>query len=166
MKKVFVFILIALFCYSVAQAQVKKRKIPFLPYTGMPIQSQPTVISSTGQTVTAPAANSYETVYFNKGSSSLRKDQKQRIIRIGKRLEKEGGSHYSVVAFTTPEISADLARMRAETVVQALSDFRIGSPVIHFEHRKSPVINPNRVEVYMRASTDSLGTASSNFGQR
>ena len=164
MKVLFVFILIGLLTSDIAMAQTLKRKVPFLPYTGM-TTSVP-VTASGQESVTTPTGNSYETVYFNKGSSSLRKDQKQKIIQIGKRLQKEGASHYSVVAFSTPNISSDLAQKRANAVIQALSDFKVGSPVLHIEHRKSPVINPNRVEVYMKASTHSLGTASSNFGQR
>lgn len=164
MKKLFVFILIGLLSSTVLQAQTRTRKVPFLPYTGMATTVSGSAVGTTA--VSTPASNPYETVYFNKGSSSLRKDQRQKLIQIGKRLEKEGGSHYSVVAFTTPNISSELARKRADTVIQALSDFKVGSPVLHFEHRKSAVINPNRVEVYMKASTNSLGTAGSNFGQR
>ena len=163
MKKIFGFMLLGMLISSFAMAQIKTRKVPFLPYTGM---TTVPVSSETSRPVArAPASNPYETVYFDKGSSSLRADQKQKLVQIGKRLEKEGSGHYSVIAFTTPNISKDLAERRAEIVVQALSDFRVGSPVIHYEHRKSAVINPNRVEVYMRASTHSLGTTSSNFGQ-
>lgn len=166
MKKTFCFMLLGMVVSGFAMAQTKTRKIPFLPYTGM--ATTPTVSATAHPTATtsAPATKPYETVFFNKGSSSLRADQKKKMIQIGKRLEKEGGSHYSIIAFTAPNISSDLARMRAETVVQALSDFKVGYPVIHYEYRSSPVINPNRVEVYMKPSVKSLGTASSNFGQK
>ena len=164
MKKLSVFILFGLLACNIAMAQTVKRKVPFLPYTGMTTSVAPT--ASGRIAISTPASNPYETVYFNKGSASLRKDQRQNLAKIGKRLQREGGKHYSIVAFSTPEISSDLAQKRANTVIQALSDFKVGSPVVHIEHRASPVINPNRVEVYMRASTNSLGTASSNFGQR
>ena len=50
-------------------AQPKTRKIPFLPYTGMP-----TTATSSGSGVSNAQ---YETVYFKKGSAALRADQKK-----------------------------------------------------------------------------------------
>ena len=166
MKKIFCFILLGMVVSGFAMAQTKTRKIPFLPYTGM--TTTPTVAATARPvtTTSAPTSKPYETIFFNTDSSSLRADQKKKMMKIGKRMEKEGASHYSVVAFSTPNISSDLARRRAETVVHALSDFNVGYPVIHYEYRASSVINPNRVEVYMKPSVDSLGAASSNFGRR
>jgi hypothetical protein len=164
MKKLLGFVLIGLFFSSLAFAQAKIRKIPFLPYTGT------TVISENTAQTEAKRKNmenkDYETIYFKKDSYSLRNDQKEKIVKFAKRLKKEGGHHFSVIAYTTPQISPELARSRANTVIQALSDFKVGSPVIHYEYRESQVVNPNRVELHVEALTNSLGSASSNFGRR
>ena len=164
MKKLLGFVLIGLLFSSFAFAQAKTRKIPFLPYTGTTVIPEKTAQSETKRRNTEN--DDYETIYFKKDSYSLRKDQKEKIVKFAKRLRKEGAHHYSVVAYTTPDISSELARSRANTVIQALSDFKVGSPVVHYEYRESQVVNPNRVEIHINASTNSLGSASSNFGRR
>lgn len=163
MKKLLVFILFSLYTISVAEAQTKTRNIPFLPYAG--VQTKQAKAIEAKKRANSPQKNkTYETIFFNKGSDDLRNDQIEKIIRIGKRMEKARTSFFTVVAYTSPEISSELAHARANTVMHALSDFRIGEPVLHIEHKRSSVKNPNKVEVYMSASTSSLGAASSNFG--
>ena len=163
MKKIISFVLIGIFLSSFAIAQTRTRKIPFLPYSGMPTKTaqQKLAINKKG----TGTQQAHENIFFNKGSSSLRADQKKKLIQIGKRLKQIGSPYYSIVAFTAPDVSTSLARARATAVSQALSDFGVGAPVFHYEHRSSSVINPNRVEIHMTASSNSLGSASSNFGR-
>ncbi|MBE6449729.1 MAG: hypothetical protein E7013_03455 [Alphaproteobacteria bacterium] len=164
MKKLMI---LALICASIstgALAQQKTKKIPFLPYAGMPVQTQ-TTSATTATTATAKSSErSYVTIYFNKGSSGIRKDQQEKIVRLGKRLSRSRNRFYSIVSFTAPNIDDALAKERASTVAQALADFNAGEAVFHIEHRPSPVKNPNRVEVYLNTSQVGLGNASSNFG--
>ena len=143
-------------------AQTRTRKIPFLPYAGVTTEekNRPTA----KKIIDKPAAVSYKTVFFDKDSSALRPDQAKNLIQIGKWLEKEGGAYYYVHIFTSPEISVDLAKKRGETVIQALSDFKVGEPVVQPEYRKSPVVNPNRVEIYLTSTSAQLGTAATTYG--
>ena len=160
MKKFIIFVLICATISTSAIAQQKTRKVPFLPYTGMPVQTQ-----EKGATASAkPVKRSHVTIFFNKGSSGIRKDQQEKIVRLGKRLNRTGNNFYSIVSFTAPGIDEALAKARANTIAQALSDFQGGEPVFHIEHRQSPIANPNRVEVYLDTSQVGLGNASSNFG--
>ncbi|MBO5997316.1 MAG: hypothetical protein J6P93_02180 [Alphaproteobacteria bacterium] len=165
MKRFFVFLILGLVISSgvmAQQQQQKTRRVPFLPYAGVTVQEE----KRGDRVVSRPAmaASTQKTVFFDKDSSDLRPDQAKNLIQIGKWLERESGSHYYVYLYSSPEVSTDLAKKRGDTVIQALSDFNVGEPIIQIEHRKSPVINPNRVEIHLHSTSGSLGAASSNFG--
>lgn len=147
-KKILLLILVLCGMSSIALAAEKNvRKVPFLPYIGTEtIQLEDGSISTqpfSGHT----ASQKSQTVFFDVGSTDLRQDQLKKIERIGKWLEANGGPFYTVVYYTTPDISMEMAQQRAQAVIGALSDFKIGSPVITGEFRKKAVINPNRVEI-------------------
>jgi len=148
MKKIFVLLFLCFFISSGLMAQTRTRKVPFLPYAGITTDYRYVDgVSSTNSTGAAPRINSYKTIFFNEGSSEIRPDQQKKILQVGKWLEREGGSFYYVRIFTSPEVPSELARQRGGVVIEALSDFKVGKPILQYEHRKSPVINPNRVEV-------------------
>lgn len=166
MKRFFVFLILGLVISSgvmAQQQQQKTRRVPFLPYAGVTVQEE-----KRGDRVVsrpATAASTQKTVFFDKDSSDLRPDQAKNLIQIGKWLERESGSHYYVYLYSSPEVSTDLAKKRGDTVIQALSDFKVGEAVTYMEYRKSPVINPNRVEIRLNATTASLGAASTKYGK-
>ena len=164
MKKLIVFVLVCISISTSVIAQQKTRKVPFLPYAGMPVQTQEKGATNSATASAKPVKRSHVTIFFNKGSSGIRKDQQEKIVRLGKRLNRTGNNFYSIVSFTAPGIDEALAKARANTIAQALSDFKGGEPVFHIEHRQSPIVNPNRVEVYLDTSQVGLGNASSNFG--
>ena len=161
MKRFFVFLLLGILISNGVMAQTRKRKIPFLPYAGVITEENNRLARRDGS---APMASVHKTVFFDVGSSTLRPDQAKNLIQIGKWLEREGGSYYYVHIFTSPDISTDLATRRGDTVIQALSDFKVGEPVVQPEYRRSPVVNPNRVEIYLTSPNSSLGTASTKYG--
>ena len=165
MKRFFVFLILGVVISTGLAAQNKTRKVPFLPYAGATIDEdvQTKSVAKKGASP-AKVASNHKVVLFDKDSSVIRKDQVKNLYNIGKWLEREGGAYYYVYIFTSPEISSDLAKKRGDTVIQSLSDFNVGEPIVQIEHRNAPVINPNRVEVSLRSSTASLGNASSNFG--
>lgn len=163
MKRFFVFLILGMMISTNLMAQVKTRKVPFLPYAGVATDER-IADKGKGNAVKKRTASDHKVIMFDEGSSVLKKDQAKGLYQIGKWLEREGGSYYYVYLFTSPEISSDLAKKRGDTVIQALSDFNVGEPIIQIEHRKSPVINPNRVEIHLHSTSGSLGAASSNFG--
>ena len=146
MKRFFAFLLLGILISAAAMAQVRTRNVPFLPYAGAPMREDITQNSQNGGAL--KKTGNYRVIFFDKNSSELREDQTQKLIQVGKWLEKEGGDFYTVRAFTSPDISTDLAQRRVETITSALSDFKIGMPLIQYEHRRSPVLNANRVEIY------------------
>ena len=149
MKKIFVLLFFCFFVSFSLMAQTRTRKIPFLPYTGMVYDEKGTTrITSTGETVSAsPKINTTKTIFFDEDSSEIRPDQRKKLLEIGKWLEREGGAFYTVRIFTSPEIPLKLAQRRGGVVIEALSDFKVGDPILQYERRKSPVLNPNRVEI-------------------
>ena len=161
MKRFFIFLLLGVLVSTSAMAQTRTRKIPFLPYAGVVNEERNRLASNKSAAV---ATSSHKTVFFDKDSSTLRPDQAKNLIQIGKWLEREGGAYYYVHVFTSPEISVDLARKRGDTVIQALTDFNVGEPVVQPEYRRSPVVNPNRVEIYLTSTSAQLGTASTVHG--
>ena len=166
MKRFFVFLLLGMVISTGVMAQqVKTRKVPYLPYAGMAVQEEKKEQRVIADRKPVAPASTHKTVYFDKDSSTLRPDQAKKLVQIGKWLEKEGGACYYIHVYTTPEISTDLAKKRGDTVIQSLADFRVGEPVVQPEYRKSPVVNPNRVEIYLNPTTASLGTASTKYGK-
>ena len=163
MKRFFVFLVLGIMISTNLMAQTKTRKVPFLPYAGVATDEK-VYGNKGGKTITKRTASDHKVIMFDEDSSVLRKDQAKNLYQVGKWLEREGGAYYYVYIFTSPEISSDLAKKRGDTVIQALSDFNVGEPIVQIEHRKSPVINPNRVEIHLRSTSGSLGNASSNFG--
>ncbi len=150
---------------QVAIAEQQVRKIPFLPYAGIMTGYQTQIItSSNGQrivtqtsTIKRPVKKSYESIFFEENSSKIREDQFEKLKYLVRRLKTEGSYFYSIVSFTTPEINDTLARARIKTIIAALQDFGVkGEPTTSIEHKKQPVLNPNRVEVYMKPQ--GLGT--------
>ncbi len=149
MKKLFIFLLVGLFISISAQAQTRTRKVPFLPYAGMAVETVEANHTSSGTTTrSAPVSTRQQAIFFEEGTAELRKGQRKKLIALGKKMEKSPSAFYTVVGFTSPEIPDSLARERVQTIVQALADFKIGDPIASYEHRTSPVLNPNRVEVY------------------
>lgn len=162
MKRFLAFLLLSILISNNVMAQVRTRKMPFLPYAGVATEEKDRLAKrSIGSAPTVPA---HKTIFFDVDSSALRPDQAKNLIQVGKWLEKEGGAYYYVHIFTSPNISNDLAKRRGDTVIQALSDFKVGEPIIQPEYRKSPVVNPNRVEIYLNSVDGSLGTASTKHG--
>ena len=145
---------------EIAFAEQQVRKVPFLPYAGIMTRYPTQIITSAGgqriitqSSVTArPAKKSYESIFFEEGSSKIREDQFEKVRHLAQRLRNEGSRFYSVVSFTTPQIDSVLANARIKTMIAALEDFGIkGEPTTSIEHKKNPVLNPNRVEVYMQS---------------
>jgi len=166
MKKLsflFVFLLIA--HMPLAQAATQKvRKIPFLPYAGMSnIYYGSAGGSSRGGSSASqpfrsqPIYKPYETVFFEEDSAQFRADQYAKLKRVANRLSREGSYFYTVVTFTSPEIDSSLAHARAQALISAMEDYGIkGEPTISNEYKAHPVLNPHRVEVYMKPQ--GLGT--------
>ena len=154
MKRFFVFLLLsimfstALVAQNAQQKQPTTRKVPFLPYAGVVREDER--YRTTGPVAAQQSSTLHDTsrtIFFDKESTELRPDQRKKLLEIGKRMERDGVGFYYIRAFTSPEASQGTAERRAGTVANALADFKIGQPIFNYEHRKSPVINPNRVEV-------------------
>lgn len=150
-KKILLLILVLCGMSSIALAAEKNvRKVPFLPYIGTEtMQFEDGSVSArpfSGHTTSQKS----QTVFFDAGSTDLRQDQLKKIERIGKWLEANGGPFYTVVYYTTPDISMEIAQQRAQVVISALSDFKVGEPILTGEFRRQAVINPNRVEIRIK----------------
>ena len=158
--KIKAFLIGLLFLSCNAMAEQKVRKVPFLPYAGTATRYPTQIVTSAGgqriitssASVSQPVKKAYESIFFEEGSSKIRADQFEKLKRLVRRLRNEGSYFYSVVGFTTPKIDTILAQARVKTMTSALEDFGIkGEPIISIEHKKNPVLNPNRVEVYMNS---------------
>ena len=153
MKKIFVLLLLSFFVSSGLMAQTRTKKVPFLPYTGMEWEQRDGIVttqrraSSVVSTTRSPKTDSYNVIFFDKNSAEIREDQRKKLIQIGKALERRRSDFYYVTTFSSPDVSEDLATARGNAVVQSLSDFKIGEPVFTREYKKSPLLNPNRVEI-------------------
>ena len=148
MKRFFAFILLAVLISTGVMAQTRTRNVPFLPYAGAPMREDLTPGAANKPSGAIKSTSNYRVVFFDKGASDIREDQAKKLLQIGKWLEKESGDFYTVRAFTSPDIPTDLAERRVSAVTSALSDFRVGMPLVQYEHRKNPVLNANRVEIY------------------
>ncbi len=151
-----------IFWASATMAQTTIRKVPFLSYTGAAATYKTDSSGNLVRTNTAPATNQpftgqpiskpYETIFFEADTNEIRKDQIKRLRKIAKRIQKDGGAFISFVGFATPDISNGQAQERVAAAVNALQDLGVqNTPVTSVEFKKHPVLNPNRVEVYMRA---------------
>ena len=156
MKYTFVFIGILLAsCTCLAEQAVQK--VPFLPYAGVSTYYYPQQGSYKGTGTRPfskqPIRKAYESIFFEPDSAEIRGDQYEKVKRLATRLSREGSGFYSVVAYTTPEIDLSIARARVKTMTGALEDFGIKErdAIVSIEHKEHPVLNPHRVDVYMRA---------------
>ena len=150
------FALISLLLIScVCSADPAVQRVPFLPYAGFS-----TYYYQRGQTATftrpfskQPIKKPYESIFFEPDSAEIRKDQIEKVRRAATRLAREGSGFYSVIAYTTPEVDLPMARARVRTMIAALEDFGIKGhdAIVSVEHKDHPVLNPHRVDVYMRA---------------
>ncbi len=162
MKKFFSLILLGLFISTGAVAQTRTRKIPFLPYAGMPMTytrggySSPvsSAGAAVGNTAAAPApTSSYDTIYFENDTNDIRSDQIKKLRSAAKKLKPKGNGFYSIVGFTTDEISDDVARARIRVAADALRDLGVSAqPITNIEYKKNPLVNPNRVEIYQNST--------------
>lgn len=146
MKRFFAFLLLSMLISIGVMAQTRTRNVPFLPYAGATMREDLNNMQQGGGAI--KASNNNRVIFFDRDSSDLREDQAKKLIQIGKWLEKEGGDFYTIRAFTSPDISDDLAQRRVSTVSSSLSDFKVGMPLVQYEYRRSPVLNANRVEIY------------------
>ena len=158
--KIYAFLIGLLFMSQIAVAEQQVRKIPFLPYAGAMNRYPAQVVTSAGgqRIITSntpftkqPIRKSYEAIFFEEGTAKIRGDQYEKLRRLASRLKNEGSYFYSIVGYTTPEIDTLLAQDRIKTIKSAMEDYGIkGEPTTNVEYKKNPVLNPNRVEVYMQ----------------
>ena len=165
MKKFFSLILLGLFISTGAVAQTRTRKVPFLPYAGMPMtytsggySSSSSAGAAVGNTTAGSAqTSSYDTIYFESDTNDIRSDQIKKLRSAAKKLKSKGNGFYSIVGFTTDKISDDVARARIRVAADALRDLGVSAqPITNIEYKKNPLVNPNRVEIYQNST--SLGS--------
>ena len=126
-----------------AYAQVRVRKVPFLPYVG----------AGGGSGVSGGGTNSSQSnerrtvrISFKKGSSSLSPAAKAAIKRIANYC---GDKLVVITGYYSRRISIELARARCQAIKDSFGDLNVSSWIgdIHFRNDSSSVVDINQVIV-------------------
>ncbi|MBQ4084696.1 MAG: hypothetical protein IJC30_03465 [Alphaproteobacteria bacterium] len=129
-----------------AYAQVRVRKVPFLPYLGAGGLG-----GSSGTDVSGSSQNKGERtvrIAFRKGSAQLGPSAKAAIKRIA---NSTTGRTIFIKAYYSRSITADLSSARQNAVFEALKDLNVPGmierPIPEFRNDSSSVLDLNQVIV-------------------
>ena len=139
------FALLMLFSLE-AYAQVRVRKVPFLPYVGAGGGSG---VSGGGTGTVNPSQNTEKRtvrISFKKGSSSLSPAAKAAIKRIANYC---GDKLVVITGYYSRRVSIELARARCQSIKDSFGDLNVSSWIgdIHFRNDSSSVVDINQVIV-------------------